>query len=235
MEETRKSRSSEAFFGRRKGPKLQGRKQRLIDEQLPKLALDLTQPCPSEVSQLFGTGPERLHLEIGFGGGEHLAHQATQNPTTGHMGVEPFINGMAKMLGEIDDRNLQNVRLFGDDATLLLDWLPPDSLDQVDLLYPDPWPKKRHWKRRFVNRTNLDRICRVLKPGGMFRFASDIETYVNWTLVHVHNQGQLQWQAKSSEDWNKPWSGWVRTRYEAKAIREGRTPCYLIFRLPNGS
>ena len=145
------------------------------------------------------------------------------------IGVEPFINGLAKMLGKIEDDALTNVRLYNDDATQLLDWLPDACLDRIDLLYPDPWPKRRHWKRRFVNRANLDRFWRVLKPGGRFRFASDIDTYVNWTLLRVSEQGKFAWTATSSKDWNTPWQGWLRTRYEAKAVREGRTPCYLVF------
>lgn len=232
MTEGHPSRGSEAFFGRRKGPQLRGRQQRVIDELLPKLALDPTASGIESLTGLFENPVEHFHLEIGFGGGEHLAHQAELYPETGFIGVEPFINGMAKMLGAIEDRGLSNIRLYDDDATRLLDWLPPSSLDQVDLLYPDPWPKKRHWKRRFVSKVNLERICRVLKPGGAFRFASDIDTYVNWTLNHVHQHGVLEWQAGSSKDWNNPWDGWLRTRYEAKAIREGRPPCYLIFMKP---
>jgi tRNA (guanine-N7-)-methyltransferase len=133
------------------------------------------------------------------------------------------------MLGTIDDHTRENVRLFDDDASELLDWLPDNSLDRIDLLYPDPWPKKRHWKRRFVGQANLDRFVRVLKPGGLFRFASDIDTYINWTLQHTEAQGQFNWLAETADDWNTPWNGWTRTRYEAKAYREGRPPAYLQF------
>ena len=225
------TRSTEAFFGRRKGQKLRGRKQRLMEEALPLLLVDPSAAPPVSPAELFPDTCSRFQIEIGFGGGEHLAHQATINPTTGYIGVEPFINGMAKMLGEIEDRDLNNVRLYNDDATQLLDWLPSDSVDQIDLLYPDPWPKKRNWKRRFVNERNLHRFARVLKPGGRFRFASDIDTYINWTLRHVRSCDLFDWQARRPEDWQQPWQGWVRTRYEAKAIREGRTPCYLEFDL----
>jgi len=226
------TRATEAFFGRRKGQQLRGRKEKMMAEELPRLRVDLQSPVSSPLSDLFDAPVERLQLEIGFGGGEHLAHQAQQHRGTGFFGVEPFINGMAKMLGEIDDRQLKNVRLFDDDATQLLDWLPDNSLEQIDLLYPDPWPKKRNWKRRFVNDRNLDRFHRVLKPGGLFRFASDIDTYINWTLQHVERNGRFQWQAQTASHWNLPWDGWVRTRYEAKAIREGRPPCYLQFLRP---
>ncbi len=139
---------------------------------------------------------------------------------------------MAKMLGRIDDDDLPNIRLHDDDAAPLLDWLPTGSVSRIDLLYPDPWPKTRHWKRRFVNQANLDRFYRALTPGGIFRFASDIDTYVNWTLAHIHDHGKFRWTAERSADWNEPWDGWFRTRYEAKAVREGRTPCYLTFRKP---
>lgn len=226
----RRSRSSEAFFGRRKGPPLQGRKQRLIEESLPELLIDLELPAPENLSDLFPCAVDSVCLEIGFGGGEHLAEQARAHPEIGFIGVEPFINGMAKMLGKIEDGQLENVRLYNDDATRLLDWLPETSLSRIDLLYPDPWPKKRHWKRRFVNQFNLDRFNRVLKPDGLFRFASDIDTYVNWTLAHVWRHGGFEWLAESPGDWRDPWSGWLRTRYEEKAIREGREPCYLQFR-----
>lgn len=230
MSQQPKSRATESFYGRRKGQQLRGRKQRFMDEMLPRLRLPIERPLEGALSNVFDQACDRIHLEIGFGGGEHLAHQARSFPQTNFIGVEPFINGMAKMLGAIEDDGLNNVRLYDDDATQLLDWLPSASLDQIDLLYPDPWPKKRHWKRRFVSQVNLERFWRTLKPGGHFRFASDIDTYVNWTLGHIHQHGKFAWTAQSAPDWNEPWDGWIRTRYEAKAIREGRPPCYLIFK-----
>lgn len=233
MTENHKTRSTESFYGRRKGQQLRGRKASMMDELLPKLRLDPETAKPQGIEELFPVPFERYQLEIGFGGGEHLTHQANNNPNTAYIGVEPFINGMAKMLGAIVDHDVENVRLYDDDATQLLDWLPENSLDQIDLLYPDPWPKFRHWKRRFISQKNLSRFSRVLKPGGKFRFASDIDTYVNWTLQHVDKQGQFVWQARCSNDWSNPWDGWIRTRYEAKAIREGRPPCYLEFLLEN--
>ncbi|MGQ3293797.1 MAG: tRNA (guanine(46)-N(7))-methyltransferase TrmB, partial [Shinella sp.] len=119
---------------------------------------------------------------------------------------------------------------YDDDATELLDWLPAASIDQIDLLYPDPWPKKKHWKRRFVSRVNLDRFARVLKPGGLFCFASDIDTYVNWTLMHCGAHPAFVWTAENAADWLTPFAGWPGTRYEAKAKREGRESAYLTFR-----
>jgi len=124
---------------------------------------------------------------------------------------------------------VSNIRVYNDDATQLLDWLPDACLDQIDLLYPDPWPKTRHWKRRFVSAVNLDRFHRVLKPGGRFCFASDIDTYVNWTLQHCHAHGGFDWTAQNASDWLTPYAGWPGTRYENKARREGRSSAYLTF------
>ncbi len=137
---------------------------------------------------------------------------------------------MAKAVSAIAGQKLANVRLFGGDASLLLDWLPPASIDAVDLLYPDPWPKKRHWKRRFVSQENLARLARVLKPGGAFRFASDIADYVAWTLAHVGADERFAWTAERAGDWTQPFANWPGTRYEAKALRAGRVPTYLAFR-----
>lgn len=225
------SRSTESFYGRRKGKALRGRKERLMEEMLPLLRLDPETQKPVSIQDIFDETASRFQLEIGFGGAEHLAHQAEHNRDIAYIGVEPFIDGMAKMLGYVEDRDLTNIRLYDDDATQLLDWLPDNCLDQIDLLYPDPWPKTRHWKRRFIGQKNLGRFERVLKPSGLFRFASDIDTYINWTLQHVEQQGAFAWKANKADDWNNPWEGWIRTRYEAKAIREGRPPCYLEFEL----
>ncbi len=218
-----------AFFGRKKGHKLRDRKQRLIDCLLPSLTIDISQPKPDEISRLFAHPCGPVRMEIGFGGGEYLAAKAERNKNIGYIGVEPFINGMAKLLGEIEDRGLHNIRLYSNDAIELLDWLPPDCLEQIDLIYPDPWPKRRHWKRRFVNQVNLDRMARVLVPGGQFRFACDIVSYVNWTLTRCQYHPAFTWKAVAADDWRMPWQGWHSTRYEAKAIREGRTPAYLSF------
>ena len=224
------TRATESFFGRRKGPPLKAKQQRLMETLKPQLALDLASPAPADPAMLFDHAPGQLVMEIGYGGGEHLTGQAQTHPDTGFIGVEPFVNGMAKMLVAIDERGLSNIRLHDDDASALLDWWPAGTLDRVDLLYPDPWPKRRHWKRRFVGPRNLARITRALKPGGRFRFASDIDTYVDWTLRHVSREPALEWTAGRADDWRLPWDGWTRTRYEAKAIREGRTPAYLVFR-----
>jgi tRNA (guanine-N7-)-methyltransferase len=224
------SRATEAFFGRRKGKPLRERQAEGMATLLPALKLDLQSEAPAELSELFPVSVEELRLEIGFGGGEHLVHRARENPQTGFIGIEPFVNSMAKLLSRVDELELKNIRVYDDDATQALDWLPDASLDHIDLLYPDPWPKRKHWKRRFVSQVNLDRFHRVLKPGGMFCFASDIDTYVNWTLIHCRNHGGFEWLAEQSSDWLTPFAGWPGTRYENKARREGRSSAYLTFR-----
>ena len=224
------TRASEAFFGRRKGKPLRERQVQHLETLLPELKVDLSTEAPADITTLYGFKPERMRLEIGFGGGEHLIHRALETPQTAFIGVEPFVNSMAKLIGSVEETGANNIRLYDDDATELLDWLPAASIDQIDLLYPDPWPKKKHWKRRFVSRVNLDRFARVLKPGGAFCFASDIDTYVNWTLMHCGAHPAFVWTAENAADWLTPYAGWPGTRYEAKAKREGRKSAYLTFR-----
>jgi tRNA (guanine-N7-)-methyltransferase len=220
----------DSLYGRRKGHPLSPRREHLMESVFPTLAIDIAEPSPTDIATLFPASPARVSLEIGFGGGEHLIADALREPATGFIGVEPFLNGLANAVAAIAERGIANVRLFGGDATGLLDWLPPASLDQVDLLYPDPWPKKRHWKRRFVSPENLARIARVLKPGGTFRFASDIPAYVEWTLGYAAAADRFAWTAETADDWTKPFPDWPGTRYEAKALAAARVPTYLAFR-----
>lgn len=234
------TRATEAFYGRRKGKHLRVRQKAALDEVLPKLKLDLAGPAPDDIHDLWqhaeldGSQNARrfsaIRLEIGVGGGEHLLHRARENPDIAFIGIEPFVNSMAKLVYALETEPLSNIRLFDDDATQVLDWLPDGSIDQIDLLYPDPWPKKRHWKRRFVNEKNLTRFDRILKPGGRFCFASDIDSYVNWTLQHILAHQAFDWCSNGPESWRAPWHNWPSTRYEAKAFREGRIPAYLTFR-----
>jgi tRNA (guanine-N7-)-methyltransferase len=218
-----------AFFGRRKGHPLRPRQAALFDTLLPRLALDLSQPAPNDLRALFGDVDD-VRLEIGFGGGEHMAAEAERHPRKGFIGSEPFVNGMAKALALIDERKLRNIRLHHGDASELIGWLPAASLDRVDLIYPDPWPKRRHWKRRFVQDDSAAALARMLRPGGEFRFATDIADYAAWTLARLLRSPQFEWTAERADDWRLPWPGFSSTRYEAKAKREGRAPCYLIFR-----
>jgi tRNA (guanine-N7-)-methyltransferase len=197
---------------------------------LPRLAIDLTAARPANLATLFSIPIDDVRIEIGFGGGEHLLAQAQLHPGTGFIGCEPFVNGMAKALAIIDTQKIANIRLHPADAMELLDWLPDASIARVDLLYPDPWPKRRHWKRRFVNDASVAKFARIIQPGGEFRFASDWANYADWTLLRLLRSPDFTWQAERADDWRKPWGEFIRTRYEAKAVREGRTPCYLIFR-----
>ncbi|MBN8920470.1 MAG: tRNA (guanosine(46)-N7)-methyltransferase TrmB [Rhizobiales bacterium] len=219
-----------AFFGRRKGHPLRAGQASLMQGLLPRLALDLARPAPADLRGLFDVPVSAVHLEIGFGGGEHLVAQAQASPDTGFIGCEPFVNGMAKALAAIEQHGLANVRLHFGDAIALLPWLPAASLERAYLLYPDPWPKRRHWKRRFVQAERLAALARVLRPGGAFRFATDIEDYAAWTLSLTGAAAEFSWTAERADDWRLPWPGYVRTRYEAKAVREGRDSAYLEFR-----
>jgi len=218
-----------AFYGRRKGKPLSRRQTDLMENRLPALRVDLQHPAPAYLADLFPVDVTSVCLEVGFGGGEHLLHRARENPQTGFIGCEPFITSMAKTVSVIETEGFKNIRLYDDDAVDLLDWLPEASLDLVYQLYPDPWPKRRHWKRRFISPENLDRYARVLKPGAEFRFASDIDTYVDWTLRHMRDHARFEWTANSAGDWRTPWPNWPGTRYEAKAFRENRIPRYLTF------
>ena len=219
-----------AFFGRRKGHPLRQRQAALMDTLLPRLAVDIGAQAPGDLAALFPGAVDAVRLEIGFGGGEHLFAQASAAPRTGFIGCEPFVNGMAKALAAIDERKLQNIRLHHGDATDMLAWLPDASLVRFDLLYPDPWPKRRHWKRRFVQDKSVAAIARIVRPGGEFRFASDIPGYVAWTLMRLTRSPDFTWTAEQADDWRQPWPGFSGTRYEAKAKRKGRVPCYLIFK-----
>ena len=170
-----------------------------------------------------------IWLEVGFGGGEHLAWQAAQNPEVGFIGAEPFINGVAKLLGEIDDRSLENIRICHGDARPLMEAMPTGSLSRLFVLHPDPWPKKRHFKRRMISPWFFNEAARLLRPGGCLRVASDIPDYVRWTLMHAQNAPAFKWTARQSRDWSNRPEDWPQTRYEAKALKEGRKPAYLVF------
>ncbi len=219
-----------AFFGRRRGKALRAGQAERLGALLPRLALDISEPAPADLRTLFPRPVDDVFLEIGFGAGEHLRAEAARLPGVGFIGVEPFVNGMAKMIMALEAGGATDaIRLHDDDATHLLDWLPDAGLGRIDLLYPDPWPKARHWKRRFVSDATVAAFARALRPGGTFRFASDIDTYVDWTLRHLARSADFRWTAERADDWRRPWPHWPGTRYEAKAIREGRPPAYLVF------
>ena len=220
---------SGGLFGRRIGKPLSPLQEADYEFGLANFGIATDAAPFKNLHELFETPLNRFHLEIGFGSGESLLTSARRETSTGFFGVEPFINGMAKVSGAIKNEQLKNVRLFHQDAVLLLDKMPDASLDCIDLFYPDPWHKKRHWKRRFVSEANLDRFARILKPGGYFQFASDIVHYVNWTLEALDKHPDFTWVASGPEHWQQPYPSWPGSRYEQKAKREGRTAAYLTF------
>jgi tRNA (guanine-N7-)-methyltransferase len=209
--------SRRQLHGRRKGHALRPGRARLLETLLPRLRLDLSQP-------LAGLEPP-VWIEIGFGGGEHLAHEASRHPDRSFIGAEVFVNGIARLLSLIEAQGLTNIRIHDGDARVLLEALPDGCARRIDLLYPDPWPKLRHHKRRFVNAAHLGLMQRVLTEGGELLFATDIEDYLAWTIREVVAQGGFRPVAPPGPT---PPEGWIETRYEAKARREGRKPRYLL-------
>ncbi|WP_120634332.1 tRNA (guanosine(46)-N7)-methyltransferase TrmB [Ruegeria sp. EL01] len=221
------------FYGRFKGKTLKPSQKTYLNEDLAALAPGAVdwdsnpERAPLDLNGLFDGKP--VWLEIGFGGGEHLVHQAANNPDIGIIGAEPYINGVAMLLGKIRKAGVENLAVHPGDVRDLFDVLPDASISRAFLLYPDPWPKTRHHRRRFVTPEHLEPLARVLKPGSIFRVATDIPDYVRQTLEEVPRAG-FEWLADRPDDWRAPWADWISTRYEQKALREGRTPHYLTFR-----
>jgi tRNA (guanine-N7-)-methyltransferase len=216
-----------ALYGRRKGKRLRTGQQDLLDTLLPRLRLG--DDAPVDLAAVLPRS-RSITLEIGFGGGEHLAAEARAHPETGFIGCEPFVNGMAKLLAVITADALSNVRLWDRDATELLPLLPAGAIDTVYVLYPDPWPKRRQRKRRLISEETLQALARTMRSGAELRFATDIDDYAGWVLARVLRSPEFQWTATRADDWRRPWDGWPGTRYEAKAAHEGRKPAYLTFR-----
>jgi tRNA (guanine-N7-)-methyltransferase len=213
------------FFGRRRGKRLRAAQGRLVETLLPRLRIG----GDADIGAFRALFPQDLRLEIGFGGGEHLAHEARAHPRVGFIGCEPFVNGIAKLLAIIDQERLANIRISDEDATKLLPRLPDAAFGRVSILFPDPWPKRRHRKRRILSDETLAELARVMPPGAELRFATDIDDYAGWALARVMRSSDFRWTAERAEDWRRPWPDWPGTRYEAKAIREGRLPSYLTF------
>ncbi|MEQ8657276.1 MAG: tRNA (guanine(46)-N(7))-methyltransferase TrmB [Hyphomicrobiales bacterium] len=224
--DSQKDRARGLLYGRRKGKTLRDARAKAYEAGLARHALDLSVPCGGACN-LFDVPVSRLALEIGFGSGEHLLHQLSRQSDTGFLGCEPFVNGMARLLDDAEDHEGRNrLRVHEGDARDVIDWLPDDSLDIVYLLYPDPWPKLKHEKRRFMGRDTLDLLHPKMKPGAELRVASDIDVYKATTLraTQAHRGFEID-----GRDMAEPWADWIQTRYEAKAIREGRTPAYFSF------
>lgn len=221
------------FYGRFKGKTLRPNQKEFLEEDLEPLS-----PGPVgwdvnpdreklDVEAMFDGRP--LWLEIGFGGGEHLVHMAKTYPDMGIIGCEPFINGVAMLLGKIREAGVTNLKVHPGDARDLFDVLPDGCVEKAFLNYPDPWPKKRHHRRRFVTQEHLQPLAQVMAQGSEFRVATDIPDYVRQTMQEVPRAG-FEWLAEGPADWREPWGDWISTRYEQKALREGRTPHYMTFR-----
>ena len=229
---TQSQRPHRNFYGRLKGKTLKQSQKAYLDEDLGTLSPGLVdwesnpERTPLDLPALFGG--RDVWLEIGFGGGEHLVHQARENPGVGIIGAELYINGVAMLLGKIRRAGVDNLAVHPGDARDLMDVLPDQSISRAFLLYPDPWPKARHHRRRFVTPEHLGPLARVMKPGAMLRVATDIPDYVRQTLQEVPRAG-FEWSAERADDWRLPWGDWISTRYEQKALREGRVPHYLSF------
>jgi tRNA (guanine-N7-)-methyltransferase len=216
-------------YGRRKGRPLSARKERLLTELLPRLRLDLDTPAPRQVRDLFPVPVGQAWLEIGFGSGEHLLWQAEQHVDVGLIGCEPFINGVASLLGTVAQRGLANIRIHDGDAREVLAWLPDGAISRIFMLFPDPWPKKRQLKRRLLAPDTVTALARVLAPGGELRFASDDADYAAQALGLIGHGGAFDWLAARPSDWRERAADWPETRYERKAVGDGRQPIYLRF------
>ena len=220
------------FYGRFRGKRLSAAQTDALLTEFVKYSLgnisweENPQRKKIKLSEIFDE--KAVWLEIGFGGGEHLIHQASLYPDIGFIGCEPYQNGVAKLMAKLSANPCQNIKLYDGDVRNIFDVLEKNSVSKVFLLYPDPWPKKRHHRRRFVTQEFLNPLYEVMKPGSILRIATDIEDYVRQALLELPNAG-FQWLAKDASDWRTPWQDWVSTRYEIKALKERRTPYYLTF------
>jgi len=223
------------LYGRRRARPLRSGQRRLKEELLPRLAISLPEHGRLDPRSLFPAPVRHVWLEIGFGAGEHLAEQAERHPEIGFIGGEVFEDGVVRLLGEVARRRLRNVRLFTDDARLLLAALPPASLGRVFILFPDPWPKRRHHKRRLVAPATLDLLAAAMADGAELRLATDDRDYLAWMLEHTIAHPDFVWLARRPSDWRERPDDWPATRYEAKARAAERIPAFLRFlRRPRG-
>ncbi len=220
-----------AFYGRRQGRRLRPALKALLGELLPQVAIALPQDGGIlDPTTLFDVPRAGYALEIGFGAGEHLAWQAERHPDIGFLGAEYFVNGVAGLLRRIQDRGLDNIRIYHGDARDLLDALPGRSLDRAYILFPDPWPKTRHRKRRIVQDRTLARLAQAMNDGAELRLATDDMDYLRWMLEHLLRSPDFEWLSRGPRDWRLRPEDWPQTRYEHKAVNQGRRPLYLRFR-----
>ncbi len=234
------------FYGRRKGKKIKPSRELLLSSFLPKVRLPNIKGQENvKPADCFDIPVESVWLEVGFGGGEHIAQQSLSHPRTGFIGAEVFLNGITSLLTHLTgverradfDENLSlaegrvdNVRIYDNDVRDILGSFQPASFDRIYVLFPDPWPKKRHSDRRFIGPKNLPVLSRLLKKGGELRIASDDMNYIRWSLEHLMKSTDFEWTAQTAEDWRRPPADWVGTRYEQKALAKGKKPVYLIFK-----
>ncbi len=219
------------FYGRRHGHKLRPGRQQLVETVLPSLQVSIKEADQTLNEDSFFKPPIKdIWLEIGFGAGEHLAAQALNYPNIGFIGCEPFVNGVASLLNAIEKSKIANIRIFNDDARILLPVLSENSLGRVFVLFSDPWPKKRHHRRRFISMEVLDQLARLMQDGAELRFASDHSGYIRWVLEHVRRHPDFIWPVRRRQDWLVPPVDWAPTRYEAKAGQRGVQCIYLCIR-----
>ncbi len=223
------------FYGRRRGKKISGLKKRLIEDFLPSVSVSgigyKENPNREYISffKIFGSHCP-VWIEVGFGGGEHLLSIAQGNTNVGFIGCEPYLNGMAMFLSKLHNSKLSNVRVIMDDARILFDVTPTSSISKLFLLFPDPWPKRRHADRRFINKNNIKVLKRIIRSGGILHIATDVDMYVKHVLETFLDENEFEWLAERPKDWKLPWPGWKSTRYEEKAINSGKRVTYLTFR-----
>ena len=215
------------LYGRRRGRPLRAGQKGLVGGMLPNLAISLPASGELDLSSIFADPTRPVWLEIGFGGGEHLAALAERHPDIGFIGCEVFENGVAKLLREVERRGLANIRLFIDDARLLIAALPAAAVERVFILFPDPWPKQRHHKRRIVSRDTLGQLARIMTDGGELRLATDDPGYFSSMLECVTDHPAFSWLARRPGDWRERPTNWPPTRYEEKARAANRAPAYL--------
>ena len=234
------------FYGRRKGKKLKPSREVLLESFLPKVRLpEITGQTEVDPASCFPLPVSSVWLEVGFGGGEHLAEQSRRHPETGFIGAEVFLNGVTSLLthltgmerrGDVDENvglaegRVDNVRVYDEDVRDILPRFKAGSFERIYVLFPDPWPKRRHADRRFIGPKNLPVLARLLKSGGELRVASDDMNYIRWSLQHLMNSDDFEWMAQTADDWRKPPADWVNTRYELKALAKGKKPVYLVFK-----
>ena len=216
------------LYGRRKGRALRRGRGQLLESLLPEIRIDLA-AGGIDPAALFDPPRAEVWLEVGFGGGEHLAAQARAHPAIGMIGCEPFINGIARLLGEIERDNIDNIRIYPDDARDLIDALPDASIGRAFVLFADPWPKKRHSRRRFIGPENLSKLARIMKDRAELRLASDQMPLIRWMLFHTIDHPDFNWTARRAADWRDRPADWPATRYEARALARGEGCVYLTF------